>query len=61
MENLLIKAEGKPEKKVELPEEVMCTICTELMAVPTALAPCMHTFCKKCIDQFINLNDFNFY
>lgn len=54
MEKLTI---GKETANVEIPEEMKCGICFEVMAVPTALAPCMHTFCKKCIDQWTTRAD----
>ena len=44
-----------PVVKVDssIPEEFKCSICLEQMAVPTALIPCMHTYCKVCIDQWM--------
>ncbi len=33
------------EKRAVIPEEMNCVICQELMSVPTAAIPCMHTFC----------------
>ena len=44
---------GETPSDSDFPEEMKCSICTELMDEPTALIPCMHTFCKKCIDLWM--------
>ena len=46
------KAKAPPAKQA-IPEELMCAICTDVMTVPSTLIPCMHTFCKKCIDSWL--------
>ncbi|XP_060076199.1 E3 ubiquitin-protein ligase TRIM62-like [Ylistrum balloti] len=33
-------------------EQITCTICLEIFKEPKAL-PCLHTFCKKCISNYI--------
>jgi hypothetical protein len=38
------------EEEEEILEDSICSVCLEELAIPTALIPCMHTFCKKCID-----------
>ena len=54
MESLKLAGQAKnEEKKADIPEEMNCVICQELMTVPTAAIPCMHTFCKNCIDQWM--------
>ena len=31
--------------------EIECTICIDLFKNPHLLVPCLHTFCKECIDR----------
>ncbi len=45
-EKEVTKAENKPPK---IPKELECSICTEVMKTPTAVVPCMHTFCQGCL------------
>ncbi|XP_069108357.1 uncharacterized protein [Argopecten irradians] len=33
-------------------DQITCTICLEIFEEPKAL-PCLHTFCRKCIDKYI--------
>jgi hypothetical protein len=51
--NVGTKKEEKRPTKYDIPEELACSICMEVMRVPTAAVPCMHTFCKKCIDLWL--------
>jgi len=36
----------------QIEEEITCSICSELFTDPKTL-PCLHTFCKQCIEQSI--------
>ncbi|OWF44600.1 E3 ubiquitin-protein ligase TRIM38-like [Mizuhopecten yessoensis] len=33
-------------------DQIICSICFEIFSEPKAL-PCLHTFCKKCINKYI--------
>jgi hypothetical protein len=36
----------------EIEKEFECSICWELMFMPVT-TPCGHTFCKKCLEDFL--------
>lgn len=36
-----------------LQDQLQCSICLELMKVPTSVVPCLHTYCKSCIEGCI--------
>jgi len=44
--NIAKQKEAQIPTKNSIPEEMACSICMEIMKVPTAAIPCMHTFCK---------------
>ena len=46
------KGEGE-WKKIE--EEITCSICGDLFTDPKTI-PCLHTFCKQCIEKIIESN-----
>ena len=47
---------GGVEKKWQLiEEEITCPICKDLFTDPKTI-PCLHTFCKRCIEKSIELN-----
>jgi hypothetical protein len=37
----------------ELKDKYRCVICQDVLACPTILGPCSHTFCFECIDDYI--------
>ena len=49
-------ASGGVEKKwQQIEEEITCSICGELFTDPKTI-PCLHTFCKQCIEKSIVSN-----
>ena len=39
-------------------EELTCPICQEILKEPKSL-PCLHSFCQKCLDDYIRLRPLN--
>jgi hypothetical protein len=37
-----------------LQRDYLCPICLDVLAAPTILGPCGHTFCGDCLDQYID-------
>ena len=49
-------ASGGVEKEwQQIEEEITCSICGDLFADPKTI-PCLHTFCKQCIEKSIESN-----
>ena len=49
-------ASGGVEKKwQQIEEEITCSICGDLFTDPKTI-PCLHTFCKQCIEKSIESN-----
>ena len=51
-------AEATSGIHAELEMLIECPICFESFTDPIAL-PCMHTFCAKCIKQYVNTSDYD--
>ena len=43
---------AKEEVKDEIASQLECAICMEVMNDPMTATPCMHNFCKACIEQW---------
>ena len=37
-------------------EEITCSICGDIFTDPKTIIPCLHTFCKKCVERSIESN-----
>ena len=42
----------------QIEEEITCSICSDIFDEPKTL-PCLHTFCKKCIQSLVERNNKN--
>lgn len=51
-EKSVVAENSKEWQQVE--EEITCSICAELFTDPKTI-PCLHTFCKQCIEQSIEM------
>ena len=51
-EKSVVAENSKEWQQVE--EEITCSICAELFTDPKTI-PCLHTFCKRCIEQSIEM------
>ena len=45
---------AKEEVKDEIASQLECAICIVVMNEPMTATPCMHNFCKKCIEQWMS-------
>lgn len=45
---------AKEEVKDEIASQLECAICIVVMTDPMTATPCMHNFCKACIEQWIS-------
>ena len=52
-ENMASGGEEKEWQQIE--EEITCSICGDLFTDPKTI-PCLHTFCKQCIEKSIESN-----
>jgi hypothetical protein len=46
--------EASEEVKDEISSQLECAICMDVMKDPMTATPCMHNFCKKCIDGWLS-------
>jgi hypothetical protein len=44
---------AKEEVKDEIASQLECAICIVVMTDPMTATPCMHNFCKVCIEQWM--------
>ena len=40
----------------QIEEEIICPICSSAFTDPQTLPSCLHTFCKKCLEENIKVN-----
>ena len=38
----------------QIQEEITCAICGDLFCDPKTMIPCLHTFCKECLERSID-------
>lgn len=38
----------------DIPEELLCSICNDVLEVPVQVGTCQHYFCKECITTWLN-------
>ena len=48
-------ASGIEKEWRQIEEEITCSICGNLFTDPKTI-PCLHTFCKRCIERSIESN-----
>ena len=48
-------ARGVEKEWQQIEEEITCSICGDLFTDPKTI-PCLHTFCKQCIEKSIQSN-----
>jgi hypothetical protein len=50
----VMKDSAKEELNEEITIKLQCAICIAIMNDPMTATPCMHNFCKVCIEQWMN-------